>query len=68
MKIITDSVNKKGQRRVIVELGINDQLLAFNEDRFYQLGGQVNDVHRGHVITEAKEVYWCGITQEWEGS
>ena len=58
---------KNGNRHVLVELDANETLIAVDENRFYQLGGQVNDVHRGHVITEAKEVYWCGITQGWEG-
>lgn len=68
MKIISDKTNTKGVRRVTVEIGTNDQLMAVNEDRFYQLGGQVNDVHRGHVLTETREVYWDGFTQEWQGS
>lgn len=68
MKIISDKTNTKGVRRVTVEITANDRLMAVNEDRFYQLGGQVNDVHRGHVLTETKEVYWDGLTQEWQGS
>lgn len=68
MKIISDKTNTKGVRRVTVEIGSNDQLITVNEDRFYQLGGQVDDVHRGHVLTETREVYWDGLTQEWQGS
>lgn len=68
MKIVSDKTNKQGVRRVTVEINSNDQLHAFNEDRFYQLGGQVNDVYRGHVFTESREVYWDGFNQEWQGS
>lgn len=68
MKIISDKTNTKGVRRVTVEIDTNDRLHAFNEDRFYRLGGQVDDVHRGHVFNESYEVYWDGFTQEWQGS
>lgn len=68
MNQISCKTLKTGKLRVTVDIAPGEQLIAVNEDRFYQLGGQVNDVHRGHVLTETKEVYWCGITQEWEGS
>lgn len=70
MKIVSDKTLKNGKRRITIELtgDKNTKFMAFNEDRFYQLGGQVDDVHRGHVFTESQEVYWDGLTQEWQES
>jgi hypothetical protein len=66
MKVISDKTLKNGTRRLVVDLSANEQIQAFNEDRFYKLGGQINDVHRGHVFNETSEVYWDGFSQEWQ--
>lgn len=68
METISTKALKNGKFRTTVDINPGEKLIAVNEDRFYQLGGSVDDVHRGHVLTETKEVYWCGITQEWERS
>lgn len=70
MKILSDKTLKNGSRRITIELtgDKNTKFMVFNEDRFYKLGGQVNDIHRGHVFTESQEVYWNGLAQEWQGS
>lgn len=65
MKTIRERINKAGRREVTVELGEGETLMAFHEDRFYKLGGQVDEVMRGHVITETQQVTWCSIGQEW---
>lgn len=66
MKIIKEKINRQGKREVTVVLEDKDTLMAFQQDRFYRLGGQVEDVVQGHVITETDKVYWCNISQKWE--
>jgi hypothetical protein len=66
MKTIMDRPAKDGKRRrVVVELEPGEKLMAVSESDFYSLGGQVEDIVRGHVITEAKPVAWCSVAQEW---
>lgn len=67
MLTIKDEVaTLKRGRRVTVELEPNERLISIKDDDYYRLGGQVEDVVRGHIITEAYPVYWCSITQKWE--
>ena len=67
MMTIKDEVaTLKRGRRVTVELEPNERLISIKDDDYYHLGGQVEDVVRGHIITEAYPVYWCSITQKWE--
>lgn len=67
MKIIKDEIaTLKRQRRVTVELQHNEVLMSFKPSSFYRLGGQVEDVVQGHVITDSDAVYWCSIGQRWE--
>jgi len=67
MKIIKDEMaTLKRRRRVTVELDHNDRLLCVKESDYYRLGGQVEDIVQGHIITEMRRVYWCSITQNWE--
>lgn len=65
MKTIKEQINKRGKRVVTVELDTDEKLMSFKEDRYYKLGGQVEDVVQGHVITESDRVYWCSIEQRW---
>lgn len=66
MKVIKDLVaTLKRRRRVTVELDHGEYLMAFNDDYFYRLGGQVDEVMAGHVITESQHVVWCSIEQKW---
>lgn len=65
MKTQREYTNKAGKRIVTVELDQDEKLLSFKDDRFYRLGGQVEDVVAGHVITQSDRVYWCSIQQEW---
>jgi hypothetical protein len=66
MLTIKDEVaTLKRGRRVTVELAPGEYLLSFKEDAYYRLGGQVEDVVQGHVITDSYQVSWCSIGQEW---
>ena len=66
MKVIKDEVaTLKRGRRVTVELAPGEMLVNVKEDRYYRLGGQVDDIIQGHVLIEMRGVYWCSITQEW---
>lgn len=65
MKELKRKINRRGKHEVTVEIDSNQTLLAVKEDGFYRLGGQVEDVVAGHVITEAEGVYWCSVTQGW---
>jgi hypothetical protein len=66
VKTIKDEVaTLKRGRRVTVELAPDEYLLSFKEDAYYRLGGQVEDVVQGHVITDSYQVSWCSIGQEW---
>ena len=66
MKIIKDEIaTLKRRRRVTVELDHNDHLMCFKEGYYYRLGGQVDDIVQGHVLTESEHVIWCSIEQRW---
>lgn len=66
MKVIKDLIaTLKRPRRVTVELQHGEYLMAFKDDCFYRIGGQVDDVVAGYVITESRRVHWCSVTQEW---
>ena len=65
MKTIRERINKQGKREVTVVLEDKDHLMCFREDRYFRLGGQVDDVVAGHVITESDHVVWCSIEQRW---
>ena len=66
MKIVKDQIaTLNRRRRVTVELDHDEQLMSFRDSRYYQLGGQLDDVVQGHVITESRCVYWCSIEQKW---
>lgn len=65
MKKIRERIDKRGKRIVTVELDADEKLMSFKDDRFYRLGGQVDEVMAGHVITESDHVVWCSIEQRW---
>jgi len=67
MKILHTKTLKSGKRHVLVELQHEDEkLMSVRPEKYYQLGGQVDDVVQGHVIAEYVAVYWCSIGQRWE--
>lgn len=65
MKVLRQKINKQGKREITVVLEDKDHLMCFRDDRHYRLGGQVDDIMGGHVITESENVYWCSIEQRW---
>lgn len=66
MKTIKDlPATLKRPRRVTVELQPGETLMSFKDEYFYRLGGQVDDIVQGHVITESDHVVWCSIEQRW---
>jgi hypothetical protein len=66
MKILHTKTLKSGKIHMLVEVSPKESLMSIKEDEHYKLGGQVDDIVKGHVITEAHGVYWCSITQQWE--
>lgn len=65
MKILKEKLNRSGKREVTVVLEEGDHLMCFRDDRYFRLGGQVDEVMAGHVITESEHVVWCSIEQRW---
>jgi len=65
MRITKDITRKDGVRTVTVQLAEGEKLMAFKEDNFYRLGGQLDDVVGGYYITESDYVIWCSIEQRW---
>ena len=65
MKITKDFIRKDLVRTVTVQLAVGEKLMAFQEDSYYRLGGQVDEIMGGDVITEADHVVWCSIEQKW---
>lgn len=68
MKIKRDKTDVKGVRVVTVELSPGETLCAFNESTHYRLGGQIDDIVPGFVITESYPAHWCHIEQAWVSS
>ena len=65
MKITKDYTRKDGVRTVTVQLAAGERLMAFKEDSYYRLGGQLDDVVAGYCIIGSSRVYWCSIEQKW---
>lgn len=68
MKIVKEGVRKSqpGTRVLTVELQPGEKLIAVNEDKFYRLGSQHEDIVPGYVLTDSLEAHWCHIGQKWE--
>lgn len=64
-EIITCKALKNGKHRVTVDIRPGQKLLAVDERVFYRLGGQLDEIVPGHVLTGTGEVYWCHIGQDW---
>lgn len=65
MKVTKDFTSKDGVRTVTVQLAVGEKLMAFKEDGYYRLGGQLDDVVGGYCIIECERVVWCSIEQKW---
>ena len=48
-----------------VKLEPGERCIIVRDDRHYRLGGQVDDVVSGRCLTQATEVAWCSVAQEW---
>lgn len=57
--------HRSGSTTTWLKLEPGERALIVRDDRHYRLGGQVNDVVAGHVLTETTEVSWCSVGQEW---
>ncbi len=67
MKIIKDEPEtSKRKRRVVLELDRDEEFAVIQNNAYYRLHGQVNDVVQSHVIGDMSRVYWCSISQSWE--
>lgn len=67
MKVLKQAAARRGNGVLVltVELEPGESLMAFKDGDYYRLGGQVDDVVKSHVITEARAVAWCSVSQEW---
>jgi hypothetical protein len=65
MKVIKDFTRKDGVRTVTVQLAADENLMAFKDESYYRLGGQLDDVVGTHCIAEGNRVVWCSIEQKW---
>lgn len=66
MAKLLKQVVKGGKRIITVEMEHPDSVLReVNDKHFYRLGGQVDDVMPGHVLSEANRVRWCPFDQQW---
>ena len=65
MKIISTKTDRKtGARTVTLELEKNENLIAIQDNAFYELGEPLNDVVQGHIITNCRPAVWCSVTQK----
>lgn len=66
MRILSDGLNRKAQRQVTLVLDEGESLpKSFKTNDFYRLGGQTDLIVGGHVMQEARRIYWCSIEQQW---
>jgi hypothetical protein len=65
MKITKDFTRKDGVRTVTVQLAADEKLMAFKDDSYYRLGGQVDEIMGGYCIIDSPRVVWCSIEQRW---
>jgi hypothetical protein len=65
MKVTKETTRKDGVRTITVQLAAGEKLMAFKDDSYYRLGGQLDDVVGTHCIAEGNRVVWCSIEQKW---
>jgi hypothetical protein len=65
MKIIKDTVNRKGKRVVTVELDQGELIRSLRPLAYYKLGYPFEEVVQTHIVEDAYEVTWCPLGQEW---
>jgi hypothetical protein len=64
MKTTKDFTRKDGVRTVTVQLAAGEKLMAFKDDSYYRLGGQLDDVVGGYCIIEGERVVLCSFEQK----
>jgi hypothetical protein len=65
MKITKDFIRKDLVRTVTVQLAVGEKLMAFKDDSYYRLGGQIDEIVGGYCIIDSPRVVWCSIEQKW---
>ena len=67
MRTVHTKVLKDGRVHVLIELGPTEAMpvAPAKDDAHYRLGHPIEDVVPGHVINDARRVYWCPVGQDW---
>ena len=66
MRLVKSYETRQGNRRVIVDLDSDDNILFIKGGQHVKLGYPHGDIVAAHVITEMKPVAWCSASQEWQ--
>lgn len=65
MKIVRERFNKDGSRVITLRLKKDELVQVYEEDAFYKLGGQMDDVVPSWVVNDAQKVRWDHFEQKW---
>jgi hypothetical protein len=66
MKIIKHAQRPGGVQRFILDLQPDEKIIVVKDDAHYKLGEPLHeDVMAGHILADAKPVYWCSLEQKW---
>ena len=67
MKTIHTRTLKDGRVHVLIELAKNEAMpvAGVKDNVHYKLGYPIEDVVAGHIIANARRVYWCSLEQKW---
>lgn len=67
MKTLHTKTLKDGRVHVLIELDPTEAMPvpAYYDDAMYRLREPMDDIVPGHVINDAKRVYWCPVGQDW---
>lgn len=57
--------HRSGSTTTWVKLLPGETAVIIRDDAHYRLGGQVDEVMAGHVLTESERVVWDSIEQKW---
>ena len=63
MQIKSLRILPNGKKQITVIIDTDEHLQAINEKSFYRLGGQLNDIVPGFVLTESYQISWYHIQQ-----
>ncbi len=65
MKITNTLQRPDGTKKLTIELGVGETLIAIAPDAHYRMGQPVDDVVASHILAETARVTWCSASQEW---